>query len=529
MNIKRSFTSEQELKDIQDFIYRKSKEGKGFNGILEAAVNEVTITTAIHNIKSNKGANTPGIDGSRMDRYLQMDKNKLIKLIQTSVENYKPKPVRRIYIPKANGKLRPLGIPTAIDKIIQECLRLIIEPICEARFYPHSYGFRPYRSTNHAMKMAITLLSLKTEQKPVYAIEGDIEAFFDNIDHKILLMKLYKIGIYDKRILCIIKQMLKSGYVYNGEEYSTQIGTMQGGILSPLLANVYLNDSDWLVCRMYLQPKSKYKSISRARDALKRKGVKPKYLIRYCDDWIIFTTMLSEATRILKYMQKYYKYRLKLNLSKEKTIITNLAEERAKFVGYELEAKPPRASPQNKGYKGLVGKFYPRKDKVVAKTKVICNEIIKLKNIKSTQEMAAQIEKINAIIVGTAEFYKVAICSETYGFMDYRIHQTAYRTFRKIYGKKYKKCHIPLAKLDNRPQRHEKRQDKTYAVKHQEMWVGITKSYITHSQRDKCNYNQKMTPYTEEGRNLHIRDRCMKKESAIKSPTDIRRNSSVSM
>jgi retron-type reverse transcriptase len=99
----------------------------------------------------------------------------------------------------------------------------------------------------------------------VYAIEGDIEAFFDNIDHKILLKKLYKIGIYDKRILCIIKQMLKSGYVYNGEEYSTQIGTMQGGILSPLLANVYLNDSDWLVGRMYLQPKSKYKSISRAK------------------------------------------------------------------------------------------------------------------------------------------------------------------------------------------------------------------------------------------------------------------------
>ncbi len=518
MNIKRSFTSEQELKEIQDFIYRKSKEGKGFNGILEAAFNEVTITTAIHNIKSNKGANTPGIDGSRMDRYLQMDRNKLIMLIQSSVKHYNPKPVRRIYIPKANGKLRPLGIPTAIDKIIQECIRLIIEPICEARFYSHSYGFRPYRATNHAMKMATTYLSLRTEQKPIYAIEGDIEAFFDNINHKILLKKLYRIGIWDKRILCIIKQMLKSGYVYNGEEYSTQIGTIQGGVISPLLANVYLNDSDWVVGRMYLEPKSKYKLKSTAREALKRKGVKPKYLIRYCDDWIILTTMLSEAIRILKYMQKYYKHRLKLNLSKEKTIITNLTEKRAKFVGYELEAKPPRASPQNKGYKGLVGKFYPRKDKVVAKTRGICKEVMKLRNMKSTKEMAAHMEKINSMIVGTAEFYKVAICSNTYGFMDNRVKQTAYRTFRKIYGKKYKEHYVPLEKLNNRPQRHEKRIDKTFAVKHQDLWIGITKSYITHNQRDKYNFDQKMTPYTEEGRKIYVRDCSKQKKLPLNRP-----------
>jgi retron-type reverse transcriptase len=216
MNIKRKFTSEAELKETLDFIYGKSKEGKSFNGILEAAFNEVTIITAIHKIKSNKGANTPGVDGKKIKMYLQMDKVELIKLIQNRINDYKPNPVRRTYIKKANGKLRPLGIPSTIDKIIQECIKIIIEPICEAKFYPQSFGFRPYRATKHAMTEAITLISRKTYTKPIIAIEGDIEGYFDNINHRILLKKLYKIGVKDKRVLCIIKKMLSAGYLDNG-------------------------------------------------------------------------------------------------------------------------------------------------------------------------------------------------------------------------------------------------------------------------------------------------------------------------
>lgn len=371
------------------FIYEKSKTGKGFNGILEAAFNEVTIITAIHNIKSNKGANTRGIDGSRMDKYLQMDKNKLIGLIQKSIKDYKPKPVRRTYIKKANGKLRPLGI-----------------------------------------------------------------------------------------------------------------------------ANVYLNDFDWTIGRMYHHPKSKYKNECNARTSLKREGIVPKYLIRYCDDWLIMTTMINEATRILKYLQKYYKYRLKLNLSKEKTLITSLEENRVKFLGYELLAASPRARPDNKGYKGLVGKFYPDKKKVIAKVDNICKEILKLKSMKDDKTRAAQVERINSIITGAAEYYKVAICSNTYRYMDHRIMQTAYRTFRKIYGRKYKEHLVQLLELSNRPHRHEKRKDKTFAVRYDEKWIGITKTYITHSQWDNYNYNQKMTPYTEEGRKLYI----IEKKGSKKSP-----------
>ncbi len=241
------FSTETELKKIQDFLYEKSGQGVSFTGLVEAMVNEVTIVTAVHNIKSNKGSKTAGVDKIKMDKYLQMPKDELILLIQSCFRNYRPKPARREYIEKSNGKKRPLGIPTVLDRIIQECVRIIIEPICEARFYPQSYGFRPYRAQKHAIRGIINVINAgcKSPDQPVWAIEGDIKGCFDNINHRLLLQKLWRIGIHDKRVLKIISQMLKAGYMENDLFHATELGTPQGGILSPLLSNVYLNDFDW--------------------------------------------------------------------------------------------------------------------------------------------------------------------------------------------------------------------------------------------------------------------------------------------
>lgn len=286
MHLSVRFSTEKELKQSQDLLYEKSGQGVSFTGLLEAMVSEVTIVTAVHNIKSNKGSKTAGVDRMKMDKYLQMPKEELFQLIQSNISNYKPKPAKRKYIEKANGKKRPLGIPTVLDRIIQECMRLILEPICEARFYPHSYGFRPYRAQKHAIRDIVNVInaSVKSKDQPVWAVEGDIKGCFDNINHRLLLKKLWRIGIHDKRVLKIISQMLKAGYIDQDLYHATEMGTPQGGILSPLLSNVYLNDFDWYVGRCYMEPHRQCKHKCNDTRRLKWSGITPKYNFRYADD-----------------------------------------------------------------------------------------------------------------------------------------------------------------------------------------------------------------------------------------------------
>lgn len=333
MHLNVRFSNETELKQFQDLLYEKSGQGICFTGLLEAMISGITIVTAVHNIKSNKGSRTAGVDKVRMDKYLQMPKETLIVLIQSNFKDYKPKPARRVYIEKSNGKKRPLGIPTALDRIIQECVRIIIEPICEARFYPHSYGFRPYRAQKHAIRDIINVInaSCKSPDQPVWAVEGDIKGCFDNINHRILLKKLWNIGIHDKRVLKIISQMLKAGYMESDLYHSSELGTPQGGILSPLLSNVYLNDFDWYVGRLYMEPHRQCKHKGNDSRRLKWAGVTPKYNFRYADDWVILTSTEQEAYRLKSMLAKYFRQKLKLELSEEKTYVTDLKKRRDSF------------------------------------------------------------------------------------------------------------------------------------------------------------------------------------------------------
>lgn len=518
MHLKHNFTSEAELKEKLDFIYSQSFNGKSFHGILEVAFNEVTITTAIHNIKSNKGSKTAGVDKVKMDKYLHMKKDQLINLIRNTVKNYSPKPARRKYIQKENGKMRPLGIPTILDRIIQECLRIVIQPIAEAKFYPNSYGFRPYRSAKHAMKDITTLICVRTKNKPIYAIEGDITGYFDNINHRLLIKRLWKIGIRDKRVLALIKAMLKAGYIESELFYDTEKGTIQGGIISPLLANIYLNDFDWHIGRMYHYPPRQCKWECSDRRRLRKQGVAPKYLVRYADDWIILTTTNREASRLLKYLKKYFRYKLKLELSEEKTVITNLTEKPAKFLGFIIKAGLKRKTPENSNPQNIAGKFYPNMSRIKSKVKLINKEIRKLNVIEDAKEQAVQIEKVNLMITGLTEYNKTAICSNAFSYIDDKIYKSAYATFRKKFGKKYKDYYVTLDTLSNRPQRHKGYKSHTFAVKHKNMYIGITKAFLTHSQWEKYAFNHNTTPYTELGRSLYLKQYKMKKKLPLDRP-----------
>lgn len=500
------FSTEAELKQTLDFLYEKSKEGIAFTGLVEAMVNEVTIVTAINNIKSNKGSKTAGVDQMKMDKYLQMPKEDLIALIRDNFSNYKPKPARRVYIPKKNGKQRPLGIPTVLDRIIQECVRIIIEPICEARFYPHSYGFRPYRAQKHAIRDIVNVINASTfsQDQPVWAVEGDIKGCFDNIDHRILLKKIWRIGIHDKRVIKMIHQMLKAGYIESGTLNDTNLGTMQGGILSPLLSNVYLNDFDWFVGRMYMEPhrQCKYKCNDTRR--LKWSGVTPKYNFRFADDWVILTSTEQEAYRLKRMLTKYFRNKMKLELSQEKTFVTDLRTEGIHFLGFVVKAEKKRRTPDPRTWTdNLVGKPLPDMERLKDKIQKIANEVREIGEITERSVQAAQIQRVNSMIVGLAQYLQPSICSHAFHAIDRRINNTALAVWKRRFPKHYNKYQIPLEKLCNLPHRHEGYKSKTFAVPIEGEWFGITYAFITHSKYESKPFDQRMTPYSEEGRRIY--------------------------
>lgn len=514
------FSDEAGLKQLLDFLYDRSKQGVKFTGLMEIVSHEVTIVTAIHNIKSNKGSKTSGVDKIKMDRYLQMPKEEVIALIQQTFRMYRPKPAKRVYIDKSNGKKRPLGIPTILDRIIQECIRIVIEPICEAQFYPHSYGFRPYRAQKHAVRDIINVINATTKSpdQPVWAVEGDIKGCFDNINHRLLLQKLWRMGIHDKRLIKMIELMLKSGYIEYDIFKNSNIGTMQGGIISPLLANVYLNDFDWYLGRKYYNPhrQCKYKYNDSRR--LKWMGINPSYNFRYADDWVILTSTQQEAERLKNELTKYFKYKMKLELSQEKTKVTDLRTNGIHFLGFVIKAEKSRRTPaSNKQH--FVGKPYPDMKRLTKKIKTLCKEIRDIRTYFEVNMRAAQIQYINSVIMGIAEYLSPSICSHAYHAIDRRVNNSAFSTWKRMYPKSYNTYQIPLKQLSNLPHRHNGYESKTFAVPIEGKWFGITFAFITHSKYEMKPFNQKMTPYTAEGRRIYVQYRTKHKPLPCSRPS----------
>lgn len=510
--------SEAELKELLDFLYLRSKEAFGngkrpkFHGLLEVIFSEPVILSAIHKLKGNRGSNTPGSDGRNIrDAILERGYVEVVKDIQSAAVRYSPEPVRRVWIPKpGKAEKRPLGIPAIKDRIIQECIRMVIEPILEAQFFRHSYGFRPMRDAGMAIERFRNICG-KTGYS--WVVEGDISKFFDTVNHTLLLKRLYGMGIRDRRVLMLIKQMLKAGIM--NEIRVNELGTPQGGIISPLLANVYLDALDHFVAREWEDKKTKYpysRNEHRLR-ALKTTNLKPAYFIRYADDWVLVTNSRENAVKWKEKIGRYLSETLKLKLSQEKTLITNIRKRTVTFLGFDVKVVT------NDG-KRFSTRTYPNRKRLEAKLKIIKRQLRLLRHTTSVENLAVDINRVNSAIRGVINYYECA----TYVYEILRKYEdqlkyTAYKALkRRLSGRKGAKDFAWIkasstANLRNTHARYSR--DSIPAMRYQGIWIGITSlrfcKWVMTPQK-----NQLETPFTEEGRQLYQK-RTLRKPVGIRA------------
>ncbi len=496
--------TETQLREIQDKLYQHSKkvydEGgrPAFKGLLEIMSAEATIITAIHNIKSNHGSETPGVDSKTMRKeYLQRSHSWVIKDIQNAFKHFEPQKIRRVYIDKpGKAEKRPLGIPAIRDRIVQECMRIVLEPILEAQFFAHSYGFRPMRDAPMALERAKLLVHHTGYH---WIVEGDISKCFDRIDHAILLKRLYHMGIRDRRVLQIIKAMLKTGVMDECEV--NEEGTPQGGLISPLLANVYLDIMDEWITKQWEIKKTKYPFSKpyRKYKGLRRTALIPGFLVRYADDFIIITDTRAHAEDWKNRLQIFLHSKMKLTLSPEKTLITDIRKKYIKFLGYEYKVVPGKAR------KGYIPRTIPERDRLKRKTDKIAHDIKKIPHYYSREQMVDAINRINSQIRGIIQYYQcctwVNISMKKY---SRRLQFVARRRLTQYKGK-----WIPANQTQNLPRVHQQYKQKIPSMKYRDIYIGFTALSFCKWEKT-IPKKEEETPYTEAGRQLFF-ERTKKK------------------
>lgn len=336
---------------------------------------EDILAEAWKRVKANGGAG--GIDNVSIADVEQYGAEKLIQEILQELINgkYRPKPVRRTYIPKGDGKERPLGIPVIKDRIVQMAVKIVIEPLFEADFLDCSYGFRPKRSAHQALDR----IRKDTAKKGWWVVDADIKGYFDNINHdKLMLMVEQRIS--DRRILKLVWKWLKAGVMEKGEVYESKIGSPQGGVISPLLSNIYLHylDTKWEL---------HYKHLGK--------------LIRYADDFVVICRTRKEAEHALKAIRSIMS-RLELKLHSEKTRLVSLwnGREGFDFLGFHhrrLKTETARGQIFNETHQ------FPSK-KAMKKMRVNIRSVFASRSmlLLDIQEM---IRKLNPKIIGMKNYY----------------------------------------------------------------------------------------------------------------------------
>jgi RNA-directed DNA polymerase len=376
-----------------------------FGDLFNLVCHPVHLLVAWEHVAHNKGARTAGIDGVTVRQISQSGQvGAFLAGIASALKDgtYRPSPVRRVLIPKPGGKSRPLGIPTVTDRVVQQSLRMVLEPIFEADFLPVSYGFRPRRRAHDA----VAEIHYYASRGYRWVLDADIKGCFDNIDHQVILDRV-RARISDKKTVALVRAFLKAGVMTDLElERAGEAGTPQGGIISPLLANIALSALDEAIMAPWAEGGEQSTQWARRHRVLK--GLGNWRIVRYADDFVIMTNGTAEVAAALKERAQVVLAGLRLKFSEAKTRITHLSEG-IDFLGFHLQWRQQRGS----------GKWYCMifiADKSFAKIK---QTIRSLTPRRSPRPLTEVIIEVNAALRGWTSYFRHAIAGRRFSFLRY--------------------------------------------------------------------------------------------------------------
>lgn len=398
------------MQETYDNLYQRSVENQNFKTLMKIIISDDNILLAYRNIKRNSGSLTAGIDGKTIKDIEKLTTERYLDIVKKRFKFYKPRKVKRTEIPKPNGKTRPLGIPSIWDRVAQQCILQVLEPICEAKFNPHSHGFRPNRSAEHAIADCAKKMNII---KMGYCVDIDIQGFFDEVWHSKLIRQMWTMGIRDKELLAIIRKMLKAPVVLpSGTIQIPEKGTPQGGILSPLLANINLNEFDWWISKQWetrhmSEIKTQYNANgtkhmgNHHRKMRSHTKLKEFYIVRYADDFKLFCHDRKTAEKLYYASTQWLEQRLHLPVSIEKSKITNLRKESSEFLGFNLKL-------ERKGKNRYVMHSHVS-NKAINRMRIELKEQIKeIKKSPNSINTIRAIGNYNSKVIGMHRYYRIA-------------------------------------------------------------------------------------------------------------------------